>query len=88
MFEWDEDKNRANIEEHGISFADAQIVFDGPHTPKIRSDRHGEERWIIVGPMNNLLWAVVFTERGDVIHIISTRRARRYERDKYHALLS
>ena len=30
QFEWDEDKSRANIAKHGISFEQAQLIFYGP----------------------------------------------------------
>ena len=29
-FEWDEDKAGANLEKHGVSFREAQTVFDDP----------------------------------------------------------
>lgn len=29
-FEWDNEKNRKNIEKHGIDFADAALIFDYP----------------------------------------------------------
>jgi uncharacterized DUF497 family protein len=27
--EWDNNKNRLNLEKHGLSFEDAQLVFEG-----------------------------------------------------------
>ncbi len=29
-FEWDEDKARANLAKHGVSFEEAALVFDDP----------------------------------------------------------
>ncbi|WP_244505010.1 BrnT family toxin [Pelagibacterium luteolum] len=29
-FEWDPAKDRANIEKHGVGFATAVLIFDGP----------------------------------------------------------
>ncbi|MFL5063155.1 MAG: hypothetical protein ACJ8ED_00735 [Xanthobacteraceae bacterium] len=29
-FEWDNDKRRANLRDHGIDFEDARVVIDGP----------------------------------------------------------
>jgi uncharacterized DUF497 family protein len=29
-FEWDEGKNAANLLKHGISFEEAQLIFEGP----------------------------------------------------------
>lgn len=49
-FEWDEAKNRANIRKHGIDFASAQELFDGPMviSADIRAE-YGEERWVALG---------------------------------------
>jgi uncharacterized DUF497 family protein len=33
-FEWDDRKNRANIEKHGLSFASAKAAFQGPMATK------------------------------------------------------
>jgi uncharacterized DUF497 family protein len=30
LFEWDEDKNRANIQKHKIDFADIPAIFNSP----------------------------------------------------------
>jgi len=29
-FEWDEEKNAANIKNHGIDFLDAALIFENP----------------------------------------------------------
>jgi uncharacterized protein len=84
-FEWDEAKNRANIRKHGIDFADAATVFDGPMVigADTRED-YGEDRWIGVGEMKNQIVAIAFAERGpDSIRVISIRKASRHERVAY-----
>ena len=81
-FEWDADKNQANIAKHGIDFDDAVQIFYGPIVLH-RSDRNNEERWVAVGSLENRLVAVVFTRRADVIRIISARRARKNEERAY-----
>ncbi len=45
-FEWDEEKNRANLAKHKISFETAKSVFDDPFALSIQ-DRFvdDEERW-------------------------------------------
>ncbi|WP_438751793.1 BrnT family toxin [Pararhizobium sp. O133] len=35
MFEWDDDKNAANLLKHGLSFDEARLIFDGPVLSKI-----------------------------------------------------
>jgi uncharacterized DUF497 family protein len=42
-----------------------------------------EDRGIIIGEYQEKLWTAVFTLRGDVIRIISVRRARRREAKLY-----
>jgi len=50
QFEWDEQKNQANIRRRGLDFADAAQVFDGPMIVNLdtRQD-YEEDRWIGIG---------------------------------------
>ena len=59
-FDWDPAKNRTNIRDHGLSFADAQAVFDRP-TWERWDDRedYGEERWVAIGVLNGIEITVV-----------------------------
>ena len=84
-FEWDPDKRRRNIEKHGIDFLRAQTVFDGLHLVS-RSNRKGETRFLAIGKAGGELITVVYTERGSTTRIISARKARDYEREKYSNL--
>ncbi len=44
QFEWDENKRQANIEKHGIDFADAVKIFDGfTHATQDTREDWGEE---------------------------------------------
>jgi uncharacterized DUF497 family protein len=81
-FEWDKHKNDSNLVKHGIDFDDAIEIFYGSVVVR-RSDRNNEERWIAVGSSEDRLIAVVFTRRGDVLRIISARRARKNEKREY-----
>ncbi|QQO24012.1 BrnT family toxin [Bradyrhizobium diazoefficiens] len=81
-FEWDEEKGRANLVKHGISFDDASQIFYGPVVIK-RSDRNDEERWIAVGQFNDRILTVIFTRRDKAIRIISARRPRPDEKRAY-----
>jgi uncharacterized DUF497 family protein len=83
-YEWDEDKRRANVEKHGIDFLDAIEAFTDPQRYVYRSPRAQKElRLVAVGLVKGALAAVIFTERGDRVRIISARVARRSERQKY-----
>ncbi len=87
-FEWDGDKNRLNIAKHGLDLAGARELFSGraPFLAGLdaRSDR-GEERWKGIGVLRgNTVVVAIFTERGgDVIRVISLRRASNHERKRY-----
>jgi uncharacterized protein len=51
--------------------------------------KEGEARWFGIGLLGNGVAAIVWTERwGDVIRIISVRRANRDERQKFKQYLS
>ena len=77
-FEWDEEKNRANIRKHdGISFEMAVRVFLDENRIEKYDARHSidEDRYNVIGMVENLLF-VVYTERNDdAIRIISARKA-------------
>jgi uncharacterized DUF497 family protein len=86
-FEWDESKRLANIDKHGIDFLDAAEVFTLPFL-QIDGRSEVEKRSIAVAPVNGVMMAVVFTVRDGVYRLISARRARRDERERYQALLA
>jgi len=44
---------------------------------------YGEERFVCVGMMNGLIHYVAYTERGDIVRIISARRVTPMELRKY-----
>ena len=80
----DESKNERNIKNHGIDFDDACEVFNGPMI--VSSDGredYSEDRWIGTGFLMNLPVVIVFTERNDIIRIISARKANRHERKQF-----
>ena len=89
-FEWDESKNRANQQKHGVSFEDARTVFDDPLQIAKLDHRFSyfEERSITIGSAKNSQLLVVanlfFTDDGEeIIRIISTRQANPKKRASY-----
>jgi uncharacterized DUF497 family protein len=86
-FEWDDAKNTANQEKHGVSFEEAQELFtSGEDYLEIFDADHSdsEDRFIAIGPITRGLVLVVWTERDeDVVRIISARWATKQERAKY-----
>ncbi|HEY6291213.1 MAG TPA: BrnT family toxin [Terriglobia bacterium] len=85
-FEWSEDKRIAVLEARGLDFIDAAILFDGRTLYTVASPRPAEERWLSVGEINGRLVAVVWTRRSEIIRIITMRRARDGEKERYRAL--
>ena len=85
-FEWDDIKAATNYADHGVRFEDAQDVFKDPFAIEQVDDRedYGEERFTIIGMVENRLLFVVYTMRGENIRIISARGAEPHERRSYH----
>lgn len=85
-FEWDRDKARRNLAKHGVSFDEAKTVFDDPLYVDFFDPDHSadEERYIIVGQSRqDRLLVVSYTERKNLIRLISVREATRSEKDAY-----
>jgi len=84
-FEWDEEKNLINKEKHKISFETAAHVFDDPNYIEMFDFEHSvdEDRYIAIGKVGDVLF-VVFTERKEVIRLISARLATEAERGLYY----
>lgn len=85
-FEWDEAKRQSNLAKHGVDFVRAADVFDGRPVATAPSDRPGEVRFATVGQIDGRFYTVVWTWRAATIRIISARRARHEEEDRYRAL--
>ena len=80
MFVWDESKRLRNLRKHGIDFADAEGVFRGfTVTAEDDRERYGEQRFLTLGQLGDQVVSIAHTERGDVIRLISIRKATRHE---------
>jgi uncharacterized DUF497 family protein len=84
-FEWDENKRQANLVKHKLDLLVGTLMFDGRSTLTYSSPRGTEDRWVTIGLIEDLLLALVWTERKDTIRLISLRRARDAERRQYQA---
>jgi uncharacterized DUF497 family protein len=77
-FEWDEPKNLSNQEDHGYSFEEARLIWDGPTYTfqDRRSYPNNEIRHIAIGFFDpRTILFVVYTWRGQRKHLISAREA-------------
>jgi uncharacterized protein len=82
-FEFDPAKSAANNEKHGIDFVEAQALWYDDYRIDVEASHDLETRWITVGRIRDKLWTGVYTMRGNVVRIISVRRARLAERLRY-----
>ena len=85
-FEWDQRKADSNLRKHGVSFQEATSVFADTLSITIPDPDHSasEARFLELGLSHrNRLLVVSYTERGEVIRIVSARRASQSERKNY-----
>jgi len=88
-FEWDDPKAASNRRKHGVSFEEAQTVFDDPnvsieHIEHDEEHSRDEERWVAIGLSNRgRLLVVAHTYRDGAVRLISARRAGRVEVERY-----
>jgi uncharacterized DUF497 family protein len=70
-FEWDENKNKSNIEKHRLSFQEAQEAFFDERRLIIKDSSHSgqEERFFCIGNRGVGIATVRFTMRNDNIRI-------------------
>ena len=84
-YTWDEGKNAINRQKHGIAFADVPPMFEHPMVTFLDQKKsYGEDRWVGIGWLHDVLAVIVFTEPNvETIRIISARKANRHEQDIY-----
>lgn len=88
-FEWDEKKAKSNLNKHGVSFEEATSVFDDVHADIIPDPDHStskEMRELIMGMtvQSRVLVVAMFEKiEGELVRIISARKATRNEESKY-----
>jgi uncharacterized DUF497 family protein len=84
IFEWDERKRCDNYRKHGLDFSDCAKVFAGVCvTVPDNRFAYGEPRLWAYGMLEERVVVVVYTERDDVIRVISMRKASRREEAQY-----
>jgi len=70
-FEWDENKNRENIDKHHVSFEEAQEAFFDVNRVIRKDKKHskGEERFFCIGETGKGIATVRYTKRKGNIRI-------------------
>ena len=87
-FEWDHKKASANEKKHGVSFEEARTVFFDENAKLIDDPDHSkdEDRFVMLGISSSLKVVLVchcYREEGNVIRIISARKASAFESKQY-----
>ncbi len=81
---WDETKRQSALQERGLDFADAEIVFAGPVFEFEDTRRaYGEQRMICFGFLAGRMVAVGYVQRGETRHIFSMRKANEREQNRF-----
>ena len=70
-FEWDEEKNSANIEKHHVNFYEAQKAFLDLNRVVLKDISHSdnEDRYFCLGKVEGYILTVRFTIRNNTIRI-------------------
>jgi len=82
---WDEPKRKANLDKHGLDFADV-IFFDWADA-LIETSRveQGKQRFKAIGRFGPMMTVVIYVELGtEAISIVSFRPASARERKRVH----
>ena len=88
-FEWDDEKNSANILKHGVDFIDAMLIFDTfVLSAEDRRHDYGERRVRSIGMVDDGCFVVVHTQRGSSMRLISAWKGGTDERELYSAYVS
>lgn len=83
-YEYDTNKNIANIDKHGVSLSLAEC-FEW-ETAVIREDtrkQYTEQRFEAIGYIENRLHVMVYCQRVDFVRVISLRKANLREEKRY-----
>ena len=87
-FEWDVRKNKDNQRKHGVSFEEARTVFYDHQAVEFYDDKHAEweDRFLLLGVSAKrrvLMVCHSLREKGNIIRIISARKATKTEQYDY-----
>ena len=84
-FTFDPRKRAANLKNHGLDLADAQAVIKSGATVTFEDRRfdYGEERFVTIGPLGDLLVTLITVETEDEIRSISMWESTSHEKETY-----
>ncbi len=81
---WDDRKREQNLDKHGVDFLDAALIFENPIlTMEDTREDYGEVRFISLGMVGDVIYAVIHTERAGKPRLISAWKGGRIEHERY-----
>ena len=85
-FDWDKAKAKLNLQKHAVSFEETMTVWNDEFAAFLHDPSHSleEDRFLLIGYSfkNNLLY-VSFSEKNEIIRLISSRKATKSERKRH-----
>ncbi|WP_454701100.1 BrnT family toxin [Agrobacterium burrii] len=81
--EFDPAKSQSNKDKHGIDFGEAKALWLDEKRLVAPLETTSEERYIMIAQLRGKCWSTVYTYRNDRLRIISVRRSRDKERQRY-----
>ena len=85
-FNFDSNKSDTNKQKHGIDFIEAQALWNDLDLLEIPAKNiEDENRYLMIGKIDNKHWSAVITYRKGAIRIISVRRSREKEIQYYES---
>jgi uncharacterized DUF497 family protein len=82
-FEFDPSKSASNKDKHGIDFDEAQALWEDDKRIENDTSFDREARYLTTGRIGEHFWTAVFTMREGRVRLISVRRARNEEIQRY-----
>ncbi|CAH0207504.1 MULTISPECIES: BrnT family toxin [Agrobacterium] len=82
-FEFDPAKSESNKDKHGIDFVEARGLWLDEKRLVVPLETTLEERYIMIAQLRGKCWSAVYTYRHDRVRIISVRRSRDKEKQRY-----
>ena len=84
QYEFDPAKDESNLDKHGVSLADAdEFEWDAAVVREDTREQYAEPRFEAKGYIGDRLHVLVFCIRGDVVRVISLRKANPREVKSY-----
>lgn len=78
-------KNELNLKKHGLSLKTARLVFADKNRLEWLDTEHSEEeeRYKVLGKVGKVI-LVICTYRGEIVRLISARKATAREKEVYY----